>query len=94
MSQRSTGLSVSKARRGSCNIRAPKGWRRSRLPDMSAISNNGSKTRTDADIGKILSQQVLAFLSYLRTDYVPHRIAADNSHKLALKTVYNLCISS
>jgi len=47
----------------------------------------------DMDVGEIHSQHIVAFLSYLRTDYVPRRIAGDNSRKLTPKTVYNIYIS-
>ncbi len=35
----------------------------------------------------------MSFLSYLRTDYVPRRIAGDNSQKLSPKTIYNIYVS-
>ena len=47
----------------------------------------------DLDIITITSQNILSFLNYLRTEYVPRRIAGDNSRKLAPKTVYNLYVS-
>ena len=36
----------------------------------------------DMDVGEIHSQHIVAFLSYLRTDYVPRPITGDNSRKL------------
>lgn len=47
----------------------------------------------DLEIHKITSQQVISLLNYLRTDYVPRRIAGDNSKKLTPKTIYNIYVS-
>src|SRR5512138_3123580 len=47
----------------------------------------------DTDIKQIRSQHIVAFLTYLRTDYVPRRLAGDNSQKLSPETVYNIYIS-
>jgi hypothetical protein len=47
----------------------------------------------DLDILEIESQHLLSFLNCLRTEYVPRRIAGDNSCKLAPKTVYNIYVS-
>jgi len=47
----------------------------------------------DIDVIKITPQHILSFLNYMRTDYVPRRIAGDNSIKLAPKTVYNIYVS-
>ncbi len=45
------------------------------------------------DIRQVRPQHILSHLSYLRTDYVPRRIAGDNSHKLTPKTIYNIYVS-
>ena len=47
----------------------------------------------DIDVVRIAPQHILSFLNYIRTDYVPRRIAGDNSKKLAPKTVYNIYVS-
>ena len=47
----------------------------------------------DIDVVKIKSQHILSFLKYMRTDYVPRRIAGDNSKKIAPKTLYNIYVS-
>jgi hypothetical protein len=47
----------------------------------------------DIDVVRITSQHILSFLNYMRTDYVPRRIAGDNTKKLAPKTVYNIYFS-
>jgi hypothetical protein len=44
----------------------------------------------DTDIGEIRSPHIVAVLSYLRMEYVPRRIAGDNSRKLTPRTVYHL----
>ncbi len=47
----------------------------------------------DLDVAQVRPGHILSFLSYLRTDYISHRIAGDNSQKLTPKTVYNIYIS-
>jgi integrase/recombinase XerD len=47
----------------------------------------------DQDILEIESQHILAFLNYMRSDYVPRRITGGNSRKLTPKTIYNIYIS-
>jgi hypothetical protein len=42
----------------------------------------------DKEVGRITSTQVLEFLNYLRSEYVPRRIAGDEC-KLSDKTVYD-----
>jgi len=44
----------------------------------------------EQDVACIEAQDILSFLNFLRSEYVPRRIAGDNSKKLAPKTVYNI----
>ena len=45
------------------------------------------------DVAHVETTHILAYLNYLRTDYVPRRITGNNDKKLSPKTVYNLYIS-
>jgi integrase/recombinase XerD len=45
------------------------------------------------DIGKITSANLLEFLNYLRSEYVPRRIAGREERKLSDKTIYNFYVS-
>jgi integrase/recombinase XerD len=47
----------------------------------------------DMDIVEVETTEILSFMNYLRTEYVPRRITGDNSRKLAPKTVYNIYVS-
>jgi integrase/recombinase XerD len=47
----------------------------------------------DQDIGKITSANLLEFLNYLRSEYVPRRIAGKEERKLSDKTIYNFYVS-
>ena len=47
----------------------------------------------DMDVAEVQTTHILAYLNYLRTDYVPRRITGNNDKKLSPKTVYNLYIS-
>ena len=44
----------------------------------------------DMDVAAVETTHILAYLNYLRTDYVPRRITGNNDKKLSPKTVYNL----
>jgi hypothetical protein len=46
----------------------------------------------DMDVAEVQTTHILAYLNYLRTDYVPRRIIGNNDKKLCPKTVYNLYI--
>jgi len=45
------------------------------------------------DIIEAETAEILSFLNYLRTEYIPRRIAGDNTRKLAPKNVYNIYVS-
>ncbi len=47
----------------------------------------------DQDNGKITSTDLLEFLNYLRSEYVPRRIAGREERKLSDKTIYNFYVS-
>jgi integrase/recombinase XerD len=47
----------------------------------------------DQDIGKITSANLLEFLNYLRSEYMPRRIAGKEERKLSDKTIYNFYVS-
>jgi integrase/recombinase XerD len=47
----------------------------------------------DQDIGRITSANLLEFLNYLRSEYVPRRIAGGEERKLSDKTIYNFYVS-
>ena len=46
----------------------------------------------DRDIGRITSADLLEFLNYLRTEYVPRRIASRVERRLSDKTIYNFYV--
>jgi integrase/recombinase XerD len=47
----------------------------------------------EMDVARVSSAQLLDFLTYLRTAYVPRRITGGNDRPLADKTVYNIYVS-
>jgi integrase/recombinase XerD len=47
----------------------------------------------DQEIGKITPANLLEFLNYLRSEYVPRRIAGKEERKLSDKTIYNFYVS-
>jgi integrase/recombinase XerD len=47
----------------------------------------------DKDVGLITSEDLLNFMNFLRTDYVPRRITGGNDRPLSSKTIYNFYVS-
>ncbi len=79
MNQRSTGLSASKALTGFLHYKTAEGLAPVTVVGYARDLKLWIEYQGDIDIGEIHSQHIVAFLSYLRTDYVPRRIAGDKS---------------
>ena len=93
MNQRPQGLNVSKALTGFLQYKSAEGLAPVTVTGYERDLKLWIEYQGDLDILTITSQHILSFLNYLRTEYVPRRIAGDNSRKLAPKTVYNLYVS-
>ena len=93
MNQRPQGLNVSKAMTGFLQYKSAEGLAPVTVDGYRRDLKLWMEYQGDLDIAKINSQHILSFLIYLRTEYVPRRIAGDNSRKLAPKTVYNIYVS-
>ncbi len=93
MNRRPSGLSVAKALIGFLQYKSAEGL----APTTMVGYEHDVKSRIeyvgDMDVADVRSGYILSFLSYLRTDYIPHRLASDHSQKLTPKTVYNIYIS-
>ena len=93
MNQRPQGLNVSKALTGFLQYKSAEGLAPVTVTGYERDLKLWIEYQGDLDILTVTSQHILSFLNYLRTEYVPRRIAGDNSRKLAPKTVYNLYVS-
>ena len=93
MNQRPQGLNVSKAMTGFLQYKSAEGLAPVTVTGYERDLKLWIEYQGDLDIITVTSQHILSFLNYLRTEYVPRRIAGDNSRKLAPKTVYNLYVS-
>ena len=93
MNQRPQGLNVSKAMTGFLQYKSAEGLAPVTVDGYRRDLKLWMEYQGDLDIAQINSQHILSFLNYLRTEYVPRRIAGDNSRKLAPKTVYNIYVS-
>jgi len=93
MNQRPQGLLVSKAQIGFLQYKSAEGLAPVTVDGYRRDLKLWMEYQGDLDILEIESQHLLSFLNYLRTEYVPRRIAGDNSNKLAPKTVYNIYVS-
>ncbi len=82
MNQRSTGLSVAKALTGFLQYKSAEGLAPVTVTGYERDLKLWIEYQGDTDIKQIRSQQIVTFLTYLRTDYVPRRIAGDNSQRL------------
>ena len=93
MNQRPQGLNVSKALTCFLQYKSAEGLAPVTVTGYERDLKLWIEYQGDLDIITVTSQHILSFLNYLRTEYVPRRIAGDNSRKLAPKTVYNLYVS-
>jgi integrase/recombinase XerD len=93
MNRRPSGLNVAKALSGFLQYKSAEGLAPVTVAGYQRDLKLWIEFQGDTVVGEIRSQHIVAFLSYLRTDYVPRRIVCDNSRKLTPKTVYNIYIS-
>jgi integrase/recombinase XerD len=93
MNRRPSGLVVSQALTGFLQFKSAEGVSPRTMIAYEHDLKLWIEQLGDMDIKEIRSRHILSFLSYLRTDYVPRRIAGDNSQKLTPKTIYNIYVS-
>jgi hypothetical protein len=93
MNQRPQGLKVQKAMTGFLHYKSAEGLAPVTVSGYERDLKLWIEYLGDVNISKVQSSNILAFLNYLRTDYVPRRITGNNSRKLAPKTVYNIYVS-
>jgi integrase/recombinase XerD len=93
MNRRPQGLEASKAIVGFLHYKGAEGLAPITVAGYERDLKLWIEHMGDIDVVKVTSQHILSFLNYMRTDYVPRRIAGDNSKKLAPKTVYNIYVS-
>jgi len=93
MNQRPQGLKMSNAMTGFLQYKSAEGLAPVTVDGYERDLKLWMEYQGDLNIFQINSQHILSFLNYMRTEYVPRRIAGDNSRKLAPKTVYNIYVS-
>ena len=93
MNHRSTGLTISKAATGFLQYKSAEGLAPVTVSGYERDLKLWIEYQGDVDIFTIESHHILAYLNFLRTEYVPRRITGNNTKKLAPKTVYNLYVS-
>jgi len=93
MNQRPQGLNVSKATIGFLQYKSAEGLAPVTVSGYERDLKLWIEFQGDTNILNVETTQILSFLNYLRIEYVPRRIAGDNSRKLAPKTVYNIYVS-
>jgi len=93
MNQRPQGLKVQKALTGFLHYKSAEGLAPVTVSGYERDLKLWIEYQGDMNISKVQSADILSFLNYLRTDYVPRRITGNNSKKLAPKTVYNIYVS-
>lgn len=93
MKQRPQGLMVSKALTGFLQYKSAEGLAPVTVSGYERDLKLWIEYQGDVDIFTVETQHILSYLNFLRTEYVPRRIAGNNSKKLAPKSVYNLYVS-
>ena len=93
MKQRPTGLSLSKATVGFLQYKSAEGLSPVTVSGYDHDLKLWIEYQGDLDVAHVETTHILAYINYLRTDYVPRRITGNNDKKLSPKTVYNLYIS-
>lgn len=93
MNQRPQGLQTEKAILGFLQYKQAEGLSPATVFNYERDLKLWLKYLGDMDVGLITSTQLLSFLNYLRTEYVPRRIAGGDDRKLSDKTVYNFYMS-
>ena len=93
MNQRPTGLKVPKAITGFLQYKSAEGLAPVTVSGYERDLKLWIEYQGDVNVGNVQSGNILSFLNYLRTDYVPRRITGNNTRKLAPKTVYNIYVS-
>src|SRR6266511_4552257 len=93
MNQRPTGLNVTKAITGFLQYKSAEGLSPVTVTGYDHDLKLWIEYQGDMDVAQVETTHILAYLNYLRTDYVPRRITGNNDKKLSPKTVYNLYIS-
>lgn len=93
MNRRPTGLIASKAITGFLHYKTAEGLAPATVDGYLRDLKLWLEYQGDLHVEKITTQHLLAFLNYLRLEYVPRRITGGNERKLTPKTVYNIYIS-
>jgi len=93
MNQRPQGLKVQKAITGFLHYKSAEGLAPVTISGYERDLKLWIEYQGNVHISKVQSTDILSFLNFLRTDYVPRRITGNNSRKLAPKTVYNIYVS-
>jgi integrase/recombinase XerD len=93
MNHRPTGLIVSKAITGYLHYKLAEGLAPVTVEGYVRDLKLWIEFQGDLVVDKVTTQQLIAFLNFLRLEYVPRRITGGNDRKLNPKTVYNIYIS-
>jgi len=93
MNQRPQGLKVQKALIGFLQYKSAEGLAPVTVSGYERDLRLWMEYQGDVNICNVQSGNIVAFLNYLRVEYVPRRITGNNSRKLAPKTVYNIYVS-
>jgi site-specific recombinase XerD len=92
MNQRLTGLNVTKAITDFVQYKSAEGLAPVTVSGYERDLKLWIEYMGDMDVANVEMTQILAYLNYLSTDYVPHRITGNNS-KSSLPKRCTTCIS-
>ena len=83
MNQRPQGLKVQKAITGFLQYKSAEGLAPVTVSGYERDLKLWVEYQGDENVNNVQSGNILAFLNYLRTEYIPRRITGNNSRKLA-----------
>jgi len=92
MNQRPTGLSLSKATVGFLQYKGAEGLSPVTVSGYDHDLKLWIEYQGDVDVAHVQTTHILAYLNYLRTDYVPRRITAITTGSF-LQKLFTTCIS-
>lgn len=85
MNQRPTGLNVTKATTSFLQYRSAEGLSPVTVTGYDHDLKLWIEYQGDMDVAQVQTTHILAYLNYLRTDYVPRRITGNNARSFLQK---------
>ena len=93
MSRRSSGLLLSKAVAGFLQFKAAEAVSKSTMTSYTQHLRDWVNHCGDMELSKLTTEDLCAYMAYLRTEYKPRRLCGNNVSPLAPKTLRNIWVT-